>query len=93
MSSNTNYSGTTQHHNGENKAQLPNGCIFIYFIVILISRRKTLFKRNAVTKGHPAKKKPCKRAFGCCVEGHGLAGTIGEGHMVGLDDPVGLFQP
>ena len=32
-------------------------------------------------------------AFGCCVEGHGLAGTIGEGRMVGLDDPVGLFQP
>jgi len=23
-----------------------------------------------------------KRAFGCCVEGHGLAGTIGEGRMV-----------
>ena len=33
-----------------------------------------------------------QRAFGCCVEGHGLAGTIGEGRMVGLDDPVGLFQ-
>ena len=31
-----------------------------------------------------------QRAFGCCVEGHGLAGTIGEGRMVGLDDPVGL---
>jgi len=31
--------------------------------------------------------------FGCCVEGHGLVGTIGEGQMVGLDDPVGLFQP
>jgi len=31
--------------------------------------------------------------FGCCVEGHGLARTIGEGRMVGLDDPVGLFQP
>ena len=34
-----------------------------------------------------------QRAFGCCVEEHGLAGTIGEGRMVGLDDPVGLFQP
>ena len=34
-----------------------------------------------------------QRAFGCCVEGHGLARTIGEGRMVGLDDPVGLFQP
>jgi len=34
-----------------------------------------------------------QRAFGCCVEGHGLAGIIGEGRMVGLDDPVGLFQP
>jgi len=37
--------------------------------------------------------------YHCCVftiqiiEGHGLAGTIGEGRMVGLDDPVGLFQP
>ena len=28
-----------------------------------------------------------QRAFGCCVEGHGLVGTIGEGRMVGLDDP------
>jgi len=27
-----------------------------------------------------------QRAFGCCVEGHGLARTIGEGRMVGLDD-------
>jgi len=34
-----------------------------------------------------------QRAFGCCVKGHGLAGTIDEGRMVGLDDPVGLFQP
>ena len=34
-----------------------------------------------------------QRAFGCCVEGHGLAGTIGEGRTVGLDDPVGLSQP
>ena len=34
-----------------------------------------------------------QRAFGCCVEGHGLARTIGEGQMVGRDDPVGLFQP
>jgi len=33
-----------------------------------------------------------QRAFGCCVEGHGLVRTIGEGRMVGLDDPVGLFQ-
>jgi len=33
------------------------------------------------------------KVFGCCVEGHGLARTIGEGRMVGLDDPVGLFQP
>ena len=34
-----------------------------------------------------------QRAFGCCVEGHGFVRTIGEGRMVGLDDPVGLFQP
>ena len=34
-----------------------------------------------------------QRAFGCCVERHGLVRTIGEGRMVGLDDPVGLFQP
>ena len=31
--------------------------------------------------------------FGCCVEGHGLVRTIGDGWMVGLGDPVGLFQP
>ena len=29
--------------------------------------------------------------FGRCVEGHGLMRTIGDGWMVGLDDPVGLF--
>ena len=34
-----------------------------------------------------------QRMFRCCVEGHGLARTIGDGQMVGLDDPVGLFQP
>jgi len=34
-----------------------------------------------------------QRAFGCCGKGRGLAGTIGEGRMVGLDDPMGLFQP
>ena len=34
-----------------------------------------------------------QRAFECCVEGHGLARIIDEGRMVGLDDPVGLFQP
>jgi len=31
--------------------------------------------------------------FGCCVEGHGLVRTTGDGWMVGLGDPVGLFQP
>ena len=31
--------------------------------------------------------------FGYCVEGHGLVRTIGVGWMVGLGDPVGLFQP
>ena len=31
--------------------------------------------------------------FGHCVERHGLARIIGDGWMVGLDDPVGLFQP
>ena len=28
-----------------------------------------------------------------CVEGHGLMRTIDDGGMVGLGDPVGLFQP
>ena len=27
------------------------------------------------------------------IEGHGLVRTIGDGWMVGLGDPVGLFQP
>ena len=31
--------------------------------------------------------------FGRCVEGCGLMRTIGDGQMVGLGDPVGLFQP
>ena len=31
--------------------------------------------------------------FGRCVEGRGLVRTVGEGWMVGLGDPVGLFQP
>jgi len=32
-------------------------------------------------------------AFVHCVEGHGLMRTIDYGWMVGLGDPVGLFQP
>ena len=35
----------------------------------------------------------CSRNVGRCVEGHGLVRTIGDGWMVGLRDPVGLFQP
>ena len=31
--------------------------------------------------------------FGHCVEGHGLMRTVGDGWMVGLGDPVGLFKP
>ncbi len=31
--------------------------------------------------------------FEHCVEEHGLVRTIGDGWMVGLGDPVGLFQP
>ena len=34
-----------------------------------------------------------KERLDVVLEGHGLARTIGEGRMVGLDDPVGLFQP
>ena len=34
-----------------------------------------------------------QRTFRCCVVGHGLARTIGDGWMTRLDDPVGLFQP
>ena len=34
-----------------------------------------------------------QRMFGLCVEGHGLVRAIGDGWMVGLGDPVGLFQP
>ena len=30
--------------------------------------------------------------FGRCVEGRGLMRTVGDGWMVGLGDPVGLFQ-
>jgi len=37
-----------------------------------------------------------QRTFACCVEGHSLARhslarTTGDGQMVGLDDPFGLF--
>ena len=32
-------------------------------------------------------------AFRRYVEGHGLMRTTGDGWMVGLGDPVGLFQP
>jgi len=31
--------------------------------------------------------------FRRCVEGHGLVRTIGDGGIVGLGDPMGLFQP
>ena len=32
------------------------------------------------------------KELGHCVEGHGLVRSIGDGWMVGLGDPVGLFQ-
>jgi len=35
----------------------------------------------------------CSRNVGHCVEGNVLMRTIGDGWMVGLGDPVGLFQP
>ena len=31
--------------------------------------------------------------LGHCVVGHGLVTGIGDGWMVGLGDPEGLFQP
>ena len=31
--------------------------------------------------------------FGRCVEGRGLVRSTGDGWMVGLGDPLGLFQP
>ena len=31
--------------------------------------------------------------FGRCVEGRGLVRSIGDGWVVGLGDPGGLFQP
>ena len=31
--------------------------------------------------------------FGRCVEGRGLVRAVGDGWMVGLGGPVGLFQP
>ena len=34
-----------------------------------------------------------QETFGRCVEGHGLVRSIGSVWMVGLSDPVGLFQP
>jgi len=34
-----------------------------------------------------------KERLGRCVGGHGLERTITDGSMVGLGDPVGLFQP
>ena len=30
--------------------------------------------------------------FECCVEGHSLVRSIGDGWVAGLGDPVGLFQ-
>ena len=52
-----------------------------------------LDSRNAQRGGGVTEPGGVQRAFGCCAEGHGLAQTIGDGRMVGLDDPVGLFQP
>ena len=34
-----------------------------------------------------------QRTLGRCVAGHGLMRTLGDGWMVGLGDPAGLFQP
>ena len=34
-----------------------------------------------------------QEAFGCCTEGYGLVGNIGDRWTVGLDDLRGLFKP
>ena len=31
--------------------------------------------------------------FRCCVEGHSLVRTVGDGQTVGMDDLSGHFQP
>jgi len=59
-------------------------------------KRKAAGQSRSLNKiMHPASRQGGwhRRVYGCCVKGHGLAGTIDEGRMVGLDDPVGLFQP
>jgi len=75
---------------------------FCQLIWGLAGRRRSigkhcLFLRKSgenFTGMYPIKfKEPVQGTFGCCVEGHGLVRTIGDGWMVGLGDPVGLFQP
>ena len=48
---------------------------------------------NALRGGGVTNPGDVQGTFGRCVEGHGLMRAIGDGWMVGLGDPVGLFQP
>jgi len=65
--------------------------------ILVMSPYQTLIRPTLIEKNiphftiiHPG---GVQGTFGCCVEGHGLMRTIGDGWIVGLDDPVGLFQP
>jgi len=46
-----------------------------------------------ITRPHRSLSKNVWEVTEPALEGHGLARTIGEGRMVGLDDAGGLFQP
>ena len=59
------------------------------FVVATKETRFSHQKRNRSSLPHV----PRHSAPRVLVEGHGLVRTIGDGRMVGLDDPVGLFQP
>lgn len=52
-----------------------------------------IFFNNGIILAWRLDHKSMHGTFGCCVEGHGPAGTSGEGRMAGLDDPAGPLQP
>ena len=61
--------------------------------LLLLCKGGQALKRAAQRGGGVTDPGGVQGTFGYCVEGHGLVRSIGDGWLVGLGDPVGLFQP
>jgi len=66
---------------------------FTILEILLFQKSGQVLERAAQGGGGVTDPGDVQGTSGHFVEGHGLVRSIGDGWMVGLCDPVGLFQP